>query len=168
MVDQSQVLLRRLPGRNRYSVVCASEWFDSLLANQTCKLLGHGLAQSYGSIQLEENFLPWVHLNSFNVSFEAIASSESYQALSVFNERLIYNQECKDNKAQTIVCASFECSNNLLARHAFNTKTGTPNDVQSMVQIQSIIFKNNQTSVRQCLAQLISPSWLLSSSSCLE
>jgi hypothetical protein len=181
-IDESQILLKQLPGLGRFGVVCASNQFDAVAANETCEQLGMGWAESYGAVPLQAIHLPWVHLLKSNSStwFDVTAygsgaalvpsppngSVANDESLSEFKRRVKLSNDCSNQMARTVVCASFECSSASMTRQERAARTGTPNDVQSLVQVQ--VPAIGATPTRECLAQLISPNWLISSAECLE
>lgn len=173
-VDTAQILLKQLPGLGRFGVVCASDSFDAVIANETCRQMGQGWAESYGSVPLQASHLPWVQMQQsalWSSWYDPISHistanlSLAEDSMSEFKKRIKLTNECPNQLAQTITCASFECSSGSSTRYTNSAKTGTPNDVQSLVRIRVDSSDGRST---ECLAQLISPDWLLSSAECLE
>ena len=191
-MDETQVLLRQLPGSARFGVVCASNQFDWLSANQTCRQLGMGWATDFGMVSLQAIHLPWVHYvnpgsadwhqslpfihaadsssfsNSSSQTNAPPLSSAGLDSFGEFNRRIRLSAECKGMWAQTVTCASFECSASSVQRRQTNVRTGTPRDVLSLINLQILSPISDHEPAKECVAQLISPSWLLSSAECLE
>lgn len=114
------------------------------------------------------------HLNHLNEVKEMKDLNESSKqigrsSLSRSGQQADEKFVCKDSLAQTVTCKKFICSP-IHRNHTTTSQIGTPREIESMVRLRANHTDPNSNSTRlvECLAQIISPMYLLSSFGCLS
>ncbi|RWS26553.1 uncharacterized protein B4U80_06661, partial [Leptotrombidium deliense] len=137
-VDQNDVIHLINPSDNQWSILCANENFTKKDADSVCNKLALQSSISFSSIAIEIS----------NTTLWAHKQEDNYE----------FSANCSTRLAQTVVCKTFECS----VKVDSEVKAGTSNEIQSLVLLKS------ENSSKECLAEIISPLWLLASSECLN
>ena len=192
LIDEREIILK-ISGHN-HNVLCSDPDSNFTMedADEICKLLGMESAVEYSQIEIElENGTQWVnklgfwsanHSNSHSGGHSGVHSEHlnESKAKKDLNELInLYRHPnhltivkpfvCKDSLAQTVTCKKFVCSP-IHRNHTTTSQIGTPREIESMVRLRANLTdpNNNSTRLVECLAQIISPMYLLSSFSCLN
>lgn len=152
-------------------------------ADEICRLVGMESAAEYSQIEIElENGTRWLNKHDFwsaeGNSTEHLNETKVVKDLnepvnSIAQQAVHLNRQpppkdkfvCKDSLAQTVTCKKFVCSP-IQRNHSSTDQIGTPREIESMVRLQANSTDSNSTV--ECLAQIISPMYLLSSFNCLN
>lgn len=192
LIDEREIILK-ISGHN-HNVLCSDPDSNFTMedADEICKLVGMESAVEWSQIEIElENGTQWVNKRGF-WSADGNRSknhSDHLDHLNNFNEqRKDLNESineingkapptkhqpnefiCKDSLAQTVTCKKFTCSP-IHRNHTTTSQIGTPREIESMVRLRANHTdpQTNSTRLVECLAQIISPMYLLSSVACLS
>ncbi|RWS17007.1 low-density lipoprotein receptor-like protein [Dinothrombium tinctorium] len=139
-VDENGVVQLINPATNRWSPLCSTSNFTKKDADSICNRMGFESSLNYSSIIVEiGNTTDWA-IYTHNIGVH------------------LFSPNCSSIAAQTVACKTYECS----VKVDTETKVGTSNEIQSIAKLKS------KNSSKECLAQIISPLWLLASADCLR
>lgn len=137
--DSNDVVMRINPLTNEWAFLCPSAKFDHSDADEICNEMGYESSTHF----------------SFSLIKSELTESDW---VSVIDGNITQSKSCDPPKVVIVKCRKFQCSNSEdeLARAT------SPSEINSLIKIK------DADSEEECLGQVISPLWLMSSSTCLR